>query len=232
MGIAAAQANKPSHLLWDADATFQLLITQQHDLLRRLASEAGLPCILVPEVEVELRSSKKFGSAFAGPLKKLLHSGKFKILDYGDLQSLPGVGSKAIAQAVEVAIAAKGRAYALRIQTGEAYSHAAGVSLSLPLVSNDHDAIQTLVEAGLPTAQPTLRFFDVLCFAHQKGWLTEAECNGVCKQLRQASEFVPTAFAQSSFKKGMAVYQPRLIASSSGISPPAAKYPHQQALVI
>jgi hypothetical protein len=167
----------------------------------------------VPEVEIELRSNRKYGSRLAPAIQRTQRANRLRTLDYTDLSKFDAAkfNQRAIATAVRHSIQRIGDANKLRVDTGEAYSHAAAVVLGTPLVSNDFNAIRTLVRARHDVAIPTLRFFDIVCFGYWKQWLTEAQCNRICKDLRHEAEHLPKAFAKSSFKVGLGSFSPRLV---------------------
>src|SRR5665213_3972012 len=106
--------------IFDTDALAQILMAQQQNLLNILRQDFGVGCIIMMEVEVELRSKPKFSGLIKPALEKALKSGWIKLLTASDLEQLAclqGQGPVTLAD-----IRALGAEYALYVQRGEAYT--------------------------------------------------------------------------------------------------------------
>ncbi|MBZ5494456.1 MAG: hypothetical protein LAO76_26325 [Acidobacteriia bacterium] len=110
------------------------------------------------------------------------------------------------------AIQGLGAKYKLHVQPGEAYSHAVGVILNAPVMSNDFDAIRKLMLNGHDVAIPTIRAFDLLVFGYQSGILREADCDNFRHQMAlERNEYLPKEFRNASFADGLPQFCPRLL---------------------
>jgi hypothetical protein len=214
----------PRLLFCDSDCLIQLFIARQVALLRWLAESYSLESVIVPEVEAELAFHLKFKTRFDPDLRRALSSGAVSLFDYSrpeqrlaEFFSVP-----AAASAASAAMTRAGRTYALRLGDGEAYSHAVAVHLGMPLLSHDRNAIDTLRENRLQAAAPTLRVFDLVGFAFQRGQIDIKQCEAIRKTLMGAREWVPRVFASTSYEKGRGHFNRRLydICEFTGKVPP------------
>jgi hypothetical protein len=134
---------------WD-----QLFIVRQAALLRELKQTYGVQPAIVPEVEMELSWTPKFGARFEPDLKKALSSGLLLSLDETSLQPYaPGPLAKVAIQSIQVL----GAEHYKHADRGEAYTHAAAVHLSQPALSNDLSAIEILEYNGFAIPSPVLK---------------------------------------------------------------------------
>jgi len=112
--------------IFDSDASFQILLCDQQNIFAVLASDFGVRSYVMNEVEIELRSNRKFGALIKPKLDKALKSGLIKILTASDLDRLSANASNPVSLAD---IRELGADYALDVGKGEAYTHAAGILL-------------------------------------------------------------------------------------------------------
>jgi hypothetical protein len=96
------------------------------------------------------------------------------------------------------------------VQRGEAYTHAAAVTLGLPAASNDQRAILLMKSRMLPVPSPVLRCFDLLVFAYYDGILSLKDCEKIRKELRTNGEGIPGPFVNASFEDGAKSFPCRL----------------------
>lgn len=223
----------PTLLVCDSDALIQLLLIDELRPLRELKKTYGIQPTIVPEVEIEIKSIKKFDKFkpnLESRLDKAISAGTVEVFGPPVLQAFLGNQSaKSVAvTATWGSIQALGGQYNVKIGTGEAYTHATAVSLSQPALSNDWQAVRVLREAGLEMPSPILRAFDLVVFLYQVGIMSEADCDSVRKTLLLfPSEALPKAFKSASFKEGLKVFSPRLADGEKPIVGAPASTEHQ-----
>lgn len=135
--------SRPAFVLCDTDAVIQFLLTGETRPLRLLPARYSIQPLVVAEVEIELQSIPRFRKRIAPELKKALANGVLRILDQVVLEAHfggPPAGSLAAASAM-TQIAALGREYQQHVDLGEAYTHAAAVTLGVPALSHDRTAL-------------------------------------------------------------------------------------------
>src|SRR5262249_54558156 len=77
---------------------------------------------------------------------------------------------------------------------------------------NDFSAVKTLSMLGLAVPSPTLRFMDLVVFAHQAGELDLKACNQIRRELIDEGEVItPRSFQRASFEDALLGFEPRLI---------------------
>lgn len=211
-------------LFCDTDCLIQLFSVKQVGLLRWLRTRYNLRSIVVPEVENEVVWHRKFSNKFEQDFKKSVTTGAITVFDYSqpELQLSPMLATPQAAAAAR-SILRTGRDYALRVGSGEAYSHAACVHLGMPLLSHDKSAIDTLLACHLQTAAPVLRVFDLVSLAYRQNQLLEKQCNDIRQALSKAGEFLPAVFKNASFVSGLRSYDQRLV-ETAGTPPPCQKF--------
>ena len=205
----ATPPNNPSLLLFDGDALSQFLLANEHAPFRSLKKNYKIQCAIVEAVDYELRQNKKFFTKIKDTYEKLLKTEALIALDdrtYPAFVNAP--------QAVSQAIALLGTRYHDKIDVGEAYTHAASVTLGIPVVSHDRKALAAMDKAGLAYFNPVLTAFDVVVFAHQCGAMSAMQCNDMRKVLiAKGNEYLPEQFKNSSFEDGLPKFSPRLACS-------------------
>src|SRR6266481_952043 len=198
----------PRLIICDSDALIQLFIANQLQPLKDLRNLYGIQPAVVQEVDIELRWLGHYRDRFVPQLDKAL------------FQSLV---SAAPAGASWSAFQSIGAQYFGYVDKGEAYSHAAGVVLGVPTVSNDFRAIQLLQSQMMNLPAPVLRSFDLLAFALACGTLRIQDCENARSALLAANEWVAKAFKSTSFEKGLPNFGCRLKDSTStSVTPPPA----------
>jgi hypothetical protein len=206
----------PAILPCDSDVLTQLFISQEIRPLKFLKASYGIQPVIVQEVDLELRWLKKYKDKFVPQLDKAIKSGVLRVLDQAHFQSLL---SDAPVGASWAGFQSLGAQYEGHIHRGEAFTFAAGVTLNLPVVSNDFHAIKTLEANLLTLPTPVLRSFDLLTFSYQIGHLDLKTCENIRTELLKNGEGLPSAFMHSSFGDGAKNFRPRL---HDGVAPPAA----------
>ena len=216
---------RPQLLPCDADALIQAFLSNNVKPLQVLHRRFGIQPVVVPEVELELRSNRKFGQRIAPELKKALGTGVLRVLDNTVLENLfPGPSASTSAAATISAIQTLGSQYEVNVDFGEAYTHAAAVTLGVPSLSHDITALRALVNAGARVPDPVLRWFDLMVLALQVGEMSQAECDTVRKTLCALSEWVPLSFQHDSFRGGLSSFCPRILDGNlAPIGAPTAK---------
>lgn len=204
----------PSVIFADTDALNQVLLGNTLRILRELKVQYGIQTIVVPEVEMELLSSRRFGQRFHSPFKKAVSNGLIKVFEESRysaiLTSLRAEQPSALGVSY-ADIQALGNAFHRRIDLGEAYTLAAAVKLNQPALSNDYSALKTMQQAGLQVPITVLRAYDLIVFAHQVGILDERQCEEFRQTMVTENEFVPARQKSTSFAKGLPDFVPRLI---------------------
>jgi hypothetical protein len=186
-------------------------MVRQVGLLKWLRTRYGVSSVVVPEVENEVVWHRKFSNRFEQDFKKSVSTGVIAVFNY----SQPELHLSSILTPPQVTVAVRAimntaKDYAFRVGAGEAYSHAACVHLGMPMLSHDKNAIDTLLACRLKTAAPVLRVFDLIGLAYRQNRLVEKQCDLVRQTLSQAGEFVPGAFKNASFERGLKSYDQRL----------------------
>jgi hypothetical protein len=118
--------------------------------------------------------------------------------------------------------------YRLGVGEGEAYSHAASMELTAPVLSNDKKAIKDLLNQQIPLLQPYhLRFYDLMVFAVQTGHLTHNNCDATRQSLTTRGENIEKCFMGRSFSDGLPNFYSRLACGNApviGSAVPVNKY--------
>ncbi len=209
-----SSSRRPPFLICDADATIQALLAKEVRPFRALKTFQVQP-VVVPAVLVELRSNHRYGQRVESQLRKALGNGTIRELDLAKLKEhfehgQVDANAKALATATEGAIESLGRTFERWVDYGEAYSHAAALTLECPVLSHDKKALDALLNAGQDVPPYVLRYFDLLAFAYQVGSLDERGCDQVRSVLRRKDEFMPYQFKNASFLGGLQSFVVRL----------------------
>lgn len=197
---------------FDSDALIQILLCGQHRVFSILESDFGVRSFLMSEVEVEVLSNRKFGGIVRPKLEKALKSRSLKILTSSDLDGLAARGSAPVSL---VDIRDLGKDYNIDVGIGEAYTHAAGVTLDSPTVSNDINAIRTLESKGKKLPPTILRSFDLFAFLYAENYIQTPEAEQALKTLKMYREWLPSSLRNASFEDGIRRIDCRLATSLS-----------------
>ncbi len=197
----------PSLLICDSDVVVQLFLANEPRPLKALKNLYGIQPVIVQEVDLELRWLGHYGNRFEYPLEKLLRSGLICRLDKSLFQSFLGSAPPGASWAGFQSLGAQ---YMGFVDKGEAYSHAAGVVLGMPVASDDYSAIQVLQYQMQNLPSPVLRSFDLLGFALEIEALSIQDCEKVRTCLMKEKRWVPGVFINASFEVGMTRFQLRL----------------------
>src|ERR1700693_5162549 len=131
----------PGLLICDSDVLVQFFLSNELRPLRDLKVLFGIQPAIVQEVDAELRWLGHYGSRFVPQLEKSLKNGLLVRLDKVLFQSLLGKAPPGTSWETFQSLGAR---YLGFVDKGEAYSHAAGVVLGLPVASDDFRAIEVL----------------------------------------------------------------------------------------
>jgi hypothetical protein len=213
----------PALLLCDSDALVQFLLVPDLRPLQALIANFGIQPAIVLEVDLELRWLAKHKDRFVPQLEKALKHGTLVKLDQSKFQTYLGKAKPGTSWSTYQAL---GMLYYGYVQRGEAYTHAAAVSLGMPAMTNDQRAVRVLQEQMLTTAIPSLRSFDLLVFAKEAGILTIKACEDIRTELLAHDEGIPGPFLHASFEDASGSFPSRLrLGSASTIAaPPSTHY--------
>jgi hypothetical protein len=204
---APIAVENPNLLLIDADSLLQLLIAEKVRLLHSIKKRYRIQSAIVEAVEAEIRKSKKFRSHYTKELQKAIDNGTTAILDSRTLPAYVATSPDAVFDAIQT----NGFKNEQRgLDYGEAYTFAAGVALSVPVVTNDMSAIKTAQIRGIALPKFLLRTYDLFVLCHQFGELSENDCDEIRKLLANKNESLPGAFTKTSYSKGIPNFYPRL----------------------
>jgi hypothetical protein len=201
----------PALIICDTDATTQLLIAGDISVLRELKRTYKVQPAIVEAVDYELRSPqsltlRRLLPVYEPQLDKALNTSTIQILDERTLPAYVGNAANAVWRDISI----RATKWSLRVQRGEAYSHSAALTLSLPILTHDIRAIRILEKDQEKLTSPLLRAFDLYAFGFQCGCMTERDCDRCRQALQQRNEFIPQAFANRSFQEGLGYFYPRL----------------------
>lgn len=221
-----AETNNPNLLLFDDDALSQFLLAHEYAAFKVLKKRYGIQCAAVEAVDYEMRQSRRFFASIKDTYEKLLRTEALVILDD---RTYPAYVRSA--NAISQTIALLGTKYHTKIGYGEAYTHAASITLEVPVVSHDRKALAVMDKSGLAYRDPVLTVFDIVVLAHQCGAMSQSECDAMRKVIAaKPNEYLPEQFKHSSFDDGLPKFSPRLVCSQS--SRVGGADPNAQALVI
>jgi hypothetical protein len=201
----------PIFLLGDSDVVVQILITGLTPKLHLFRREYGIQPVITEAVDSELPGllRARFADRLAG-FDKALRVRSIVVLTEEYLSGPCGDKASIVYERLN---ALGDQLSEVGIGRGEAYSHAAGIHLRVPVVSNDKEALHRLRSAAAGCPDHVFRFFDLVVFLHQIGELSTSECNNIRQQLIGRDEHVPACFAGHSFEDGLLHFFPRLLDS-------------------
>ncbi|MHB8411383.1 MAG: hypothetical protein ACYDDI_05480 [Candidatus Acidiferrales bacterium] len=197
----------PALLPCDTDVLVQLFLADDLRPLQGLKKKFGIQSAITLEVDIELRWVGRPRGRFVSQLNKALKHGTLVKLDPPLFQSLLGNATPGTSWSAYQTLGALFYGY---IGRGEAYTHAAAVSLGLPAASNDRRAIEVMKFQMLPLPSPVLRCFDLLVFAYFDGILNLKDCEDIRKELLKKGEGIPGPFVHASFEDGLKNFPFRL----------------------
>jgi hypothetical protein len=224
-----ADMPNPPLLLCDSDALVQFFVIDDLRPLQSLKATFQIQPTITLEVDLELRWLGKHKNAFVPKLDRALKHGILVKLDQGMFQGYLGTVTAGTSWASYQALGAR---YYGFVQKGEAYTHAAAVSLAMPALSNDGKAVRVLEGQMMSVAVPVLRFFDIIIFAHAFGVLTTKECEDIRSTLMGSDEGIPGPFERASFVNGAKNFPCRLRAGSASAGPYPPPTNHYDPLTI
>jgi hypothetical protein len=206
-GVIPSAAKNPDLLLIDADSLLQLLIADKVRLLHSVKKRFRIQPAIVEAVEAEVRKSKKFRAQFTKELQKAIDNGTILVLDSRTLPAYVATSPDAVFDAIQT----NGFNNEQRgLDYGEAYTFAAAVALSAPVMTNDMQAIHTAQNRGIQLPSHLLRTYDLIVLSHQIDELTEKDCDDVRQLFDSKNEPLPAAFKKTSYAKGLSNFYPRL----------------------
>jgi hypothetical protein len=214
----------PALLLCDSDALIQFFIADDLRPLQSLRTQFGIQPVIALEVDLELRWLAKHKDRFVSTLDKALRTGTLAKLDQATFQSCLGTATPGTSWSTFQSLGTKYYGY---VQRGEAYTHAAAVTLGMPAMTNDGNAVRVLEGQMLSVAVPTLRSFDLFSFALEFGVLQIKECEDIRSELLANGEGLPGPFANKSFEDGVKKFPCRLRHSNApdaSCAPPTKYY--------
>ena len=111
-------------------------------------------------------------------------------------------------------MAQRGRHLHTFIDRGEAYCHGAGMTLGVPVLTHDIQAINRLGGQGILYTEPLLRFHDLLGFGVQTRALSHDDCNHARDILRQNNEWIMQCFKGVPYSSALPFFFLRLVDGS------------------
>jgi hypothetical protein len=223
--VSPGKPANPLFIIIDTSVLLQLIATDQFALLKFLRSEYKVQSAIVSAVESEtlhiLTTIRKFRGR-QDLFKKAVSNNTIGVIDRELLSTALGTGVDAILRQID----SEGQRFNLRVDRGEAYTHAAGSVLSAPVATNDYSAVNRLLRDDENIPRPLLRFWDLIVFGHQIGQLDDRSCDKIRQTLVSIEEWVPQCFIGRQFSVGLTEFYPRLVdgvASLIGASKPEGR---------
>jgi hypothetical protein len=196
-------------VLIDSDALIQILLTNSTGLLRKLKTDYSIQSLIVQAVEAEvLRLTSGRLRHIRARFDKTINSSTVRVLTEDFLAHDKGraIGGSLFNQAEQL-----GRRLHLSIDRGEAYSHGAAMTLGVPVVTHDRQAINKLGMDGVQFTEPLLRLYDLIGFGVQTGSLNHADCDKVRDTLLNENEWVMPCFRSCKYGEGLPFFFARLV---------------------
>lgn len=162
-------------MLLDSDAFIQILLTGSTGILKKLKAEYSVQSLVVEAVEAEVyRLASGRLSHIRPALDRTINSGTVRVLTENLLAHEKGtaIGTSLFNQADQL-----GWRLHLSIDRGEAYSHGAAMTLGVPVVTHDREAVNRLGLDGVRFTEPVLRLYDLIGFGVQIGLLNHPDCD-------------------------------------------------------
>ncbi len=207
----------PTCLPCDTDVLIQVFLGKAIEALHVLRNAFGIQPVITEEVEQELRQQRTHGAVCEQHLSKALATGVLVLADVDFVCQVVAAPSRHVGQGFFDQFQLLGDQYRKRVGRGEAYTHALGVTLGVPVASNDFRAVTALKSVNQQLPSPVLRFFDLLVFGYQEGRLSLSECNEVRANLLSSKEGLDRSFQHASFEDGLRDFVPRLIVADKAL---------------
>jgi len=207
----------PPLVFVDSDVVIQTVLASAFPIFRFLKSVYAIQPVIVPEVEVELRSLRKFKAQVTPVITKAISNGNLKVFDaaaFAFLATHNPAFQIASAGVSYTDIQILGAALHRRVDRGEAYTFATAQKLNLPAISNDFSAIQVLLKTGIPLPPSICRTYDLIALSYQAGHHSEQSCEDFRRALLVGHEHIQAEFRSCSFREGIVRFCPRLIDDS------------------
>jgi hypothetical protein len=223
--VSPGYPQNPRLIVIDTSVLLQLIATDQLSVLRQLRSNYGVQAAIADAVKSETAQILASTPKFMGrqeQLRKAIHNGTIALIDRSLLASLFGSGADGLLRQIE----SEGQRLRLRVDRGEAYSHASAAVLGVLIATNDTSAINRLLRDNETIPRPILRFWDLIVFAFQSGHLDDSACDKIRQTLRRVAERVPDCFGSQSFADGLPSFYPRL--ADGGTPPVGATTPQDR----
>lgn len=199
-------------IIFDSSVVLQIIATGQFRILRSLQSDFGVQSAIVPAVESEVSVIVENVPKFRGrreQFKKALRNRTLAIVNRDFLAPLVGTAADSWIRQID----AEGTRLYDFVDRGEAFTHAASIVLNALVATNDTTAVSRLVRQGETLPSPTLRFWDLVVFSHQVGWLSENDCDAIRQFLDKIGERNHPCFSSHSFQDGLPHFYARLTCS-------------------
>lgn len=200
----------PAFIVIDTSVLLQMIATYQLPLLRCIRFEYKVQAAIVGAVESEALQILSNNRKFMGrqeQLKKALSNNTLSLLDQRIIGETFGAGADALLRQMDT----DGQRLHLRVDRGEAYTHAAGGVLGVPVATNDVSAVNRLLRDDENLPRPILRFWDFIVFGHQIKQLDDSRCDKIRQTLVKLQESIPQSFTGRAFSAGLPSFYARLV---------------------
>jgi hypothetical protein len=208
--VTPGKPANPPFIIIDTSVLLQLIATDQTALLRCLRSEYRVQPAIVSAVESETSHILNTIPKFKGrqdQLKKALSNNAITLIDRQSVGAFTNTGVDALLRQMN----SEGQRFNLRVDRGEAYTHAAASVLDVPVVTNDVTAVRQLIRDNEKVPRPILRFWDLIVFCRQIDQIDDSSCDIVRQSLTKLQEGQPQCFTGRAFRTGLAEFYPRLV---------------------
>jgi hypothetical protein len=203
----------PWTILYDTDAVIQIIIGEYSQIFRDLESGFGVKSRMTSVVDFELRNNKKYKSRVVPYLDQLIRSKRLGILSAEEVKEISDkLGTIVTPQSIR----AKACEYETVCGPGEASTHAAGVLLQIPVVSNDKRAYNGLSARAKALPPFVLHVFDLFVFSAHEGLLSKQVGERLRSNLTNAGEGIHPHFEKQSFETGCATF-PRFVEAQNSV---------------
>ncbi|HEX4485253.1 MAG TPA: hypothetical protein VH088_03245 [Terriglobales bacterium] len=202
----------PHWIIIDSDALIQILLTNSTAILKKLKTDYSIQCLIVQAVETELlRITSKRLHSIKSLFDKTLNSSTIRILTEELISHEKGsaIGASLFNQAEQL-----GRHLHRSIDRGEAFSHGAAMTLGVPVVTHDREAINKLCGDGVRFTEPLLRMYDLVGLGIQTKMLDYADCDKIRDTLLDNNEWVMQCFRNCKYVEGLPLFYARFVDAS------------------